>query len=281
MTRQVLLTGGSGFVGRQVLRALCDHDVSVRIILREGSPVPFKDSACIQDVVRSPDIFAEDLEWWIHSCANIDTVIHVAWYTEPGEYQHSAKNIDCLRGTLVLAQAAAQAKVRKFVGIGTCFEYQLGSQALTVDDVLQPETPYAAAKAAAYLALSRFFPTQKVVLAWCRLFYLHGDGEDTRRLIPYIHHQLQRGLPVSLGDPDLIRDYMDVRDAADDIALAALGTANGPLNICSGVPTTIRQIAETIADHYNRRDLLRFGARPRQATDPDCVVGVKSVLRAI
>jgi dTDP-6-deoxy-L-talose 4-dehydrogenase (NAD+) len=60
------------------------------------------------------------------------------------------------------------------------------------------------------------------------------------------------------------------------IVEAALGTVQGPINICSGVPMTIRQLAERIADEYGRRDLLRFGARPNNLVDPPCVVGVRA-----
>jgi dTDP-6-deoxy-L-talose 4-dehydrogenase (NAD+) len=54
----------------------------------------------------------------------------------------------------------------------------------------------------------------------------------------------------------------------------ALSDRQGPVNICSGVPITVRQLAEQIADQYGRRDLLKFGARPDNLFDPPCVVGV-------
>ena len=57
------------------------------------------------------------------------------------------------------------------------------------------------------------------------------------------------------------------------IADTALGTRQGPVNICSGRPVTVRQLVEQIADEYGRRDLLRFGARPDNEVDPPRVVG--------
>jgi hypothetical protein len=60
------------------------------------------------------------------------------------------------------------------------------------------------------------------------------------------------------------------------IASAALGTAVGPINICSGIPITVKQLAENIADEYDRRDLLKFGVRPDNLIDPPCVVGIKN-----
>ena len=50
----------------------------------------------------------------------------------------------------------------------------------------------------------------------------------------------------------------------------ALGRARRAVNICSGTPVTVRELAERIADEYGRRDLLRFGARPDNLVDPPC-----------
>jgi dTDP-6-deoxy-L-talose 4-dehydrogenase (NAD+) len=58
------------------------------------------------------------------------------------------------------------------------------------------------------------------------------------------------------------------------IAEVALSDQKGPVNICSGTPVTVRQIAEQIADEHGRRDLLLFGARQDNVIDPPCVVGI-------
>jgi len=46
------------------------------------------------------------------------------------------------------------------------------------------------------------------------------------------------------------------------------------------VPTTVRQLAEQIADEFGRRDLLHFGARPDNLIDPSFVVGIRTKLGA-
>src|SRR6185312_10194114 len=103
----------------------------------------------------------------------------------------------------------------------------------------------------------------------------YGEHEDARRLVPYLRSKLAAGEPAELGIGKQIRDYLDVREAGRMIAGAALSDTQGPMNICSGVPVTIREIAERIADEYGRRDLLHFGARPENLTDPPCVVGLR------
>jgi len=270
----LLLTGATGFVGRQVHAALAEHDLALRVVIRTGTETRLVAPAT--EIVTTRDLFAESAGWWADACAGVESVLHAAWYTEPGKYLHSPKNAECLSGTLACANGAAHAGIRRFVGIGTCFEYDVGLGTLSTQTPLKPETPYAQAKATAFSALTAFLPPRGVSFAWCRLFYLYGQGEDERRLVPSLHRHLAAGEPVDMTSGCQVRDFLDVREAGRMIADAALGTIQGPINICSGVPATVRALAERIADGYGRRDLLRFGARPENAFDPPCVVGVRS-----
>lgn len=275
MTGSVLLTGATGFVGRQILQALQMAGIRVRVVIRSGSQTRLPaHTSTIEKIIQSPDLFSESSEWWAENCEGIDTVIHSAWYAEPGQYLRSEKNIDCLAGTLQLAKGVAKAGCKRFIGIGTCFEYDLTSGTVSVETKLYPLTPYAGAKAAAFMALTQWLPLQRVEFAWCRLFYLYGEGEDARRLVPYLRARLEANEPAELTSGNQIRDFLDVTQAGRMIAEVALSKQQGPINICSGTPITVRQLAEQIADEYGRRDLLKFGARPDNLVDPPCVVGV-------
>jgi nucleoside-diphosphate-sugar epimerase len=271
MTR-VLLTGGTGFVGGHVLRSLQAAGADVVAVQRHRS----LELANLTGVVETPDMFAEDGDFWAMCCAEVDVVVHIAWYAEPGKYLQSPLNLHCLAGTLRLAMAARDAGAR-FVGIGTCFEYALKGVPLATDAPLGPTTPYGAAKAAAYMALSLSLPD----FAWCRLFYLRGAGEDARRLVPYLHARLGAGEPVDLTSGTQVRDFLDVAEAGAQIATVALGLQQGAQNICSGVPITVAALATDIAQSYGRVDLLRFGARPDRADDPPHVVGIPSFAKEI
>ena len=274
MTGLVLLTGATGFVGRQILKALSECDIKVRVVIRQGTQSRLVNLEAIESIVTTADLFGENSVWWATTCKDIDIVIHAAWYAEPGQYLQSAKNLDCLTGTLQLAKGAVQSKVRRFIGIGTCFEYDLTQGMLSVQTPLRPLTPYAAAKAGAFMALSQWLPLQVIEFAWCRLFYLYGEGEDKRRLVPYLRAQFNAGEPAELTGGKQIRDFLDVSVAGRMIAETALSEKQGAVNICSGIPITVRQLAEQIADEYGRRDLLKFGERPDNLIDPHCVVGV-------
>jgi nucleoside-diphosphate-sugar epimerase len=273
MKSKVLVTGGTGFVGRHVLRQLIGGGHRLSLVVRSGTKARLPSNTLIEDIHETDDLFSESPEWWARVAKDTDTVIHLAWYAEPGHYQKSARNLDCLKGTCALAQGAAAAGVKRFVGIGTCAEYEITGDILTVATPLAPTTLYSAAKAATYIALSQFLPAAGTSFVWCRLFYLYGEGEHPARLVPYIRERLDTDNFVELSSGEQTRDFLEVQEAAKRILAVTLSTQCGPINICSGTPTTIKQFAELIADAYGKRHLLRFGVRPRNVFDPPYIVG--------
>lgn len=274
MNKKILVTGSTGFVGRQVVSNLLNKNIEVRAIVRKGKENFLNHKNSKIELVTTEDIFKESTEWWLEQCKDIDTIIHIAWYTEPGKYLESSKNDECLKGSLNLAKGAKQAGIRRFVGIGTCFEYDLTVGNLSINTPLKPTTAYSLAKTELFKFLSQFLTSQSIEFCWCRLFYLYGEGEDERRLVPYLHKQLSNGRVAELTSGKQIRDYLDVSEVGKMIVDFALGRKQGPFNICSGIPITIRKLAEQIADKYGRRDLLKFGARPENIVDPAHVLGV-------
>jgi len=275
MKRRVLVTGATGFVGKQVLATMLERGIQIVPVVRPGSVGKLPASPLLETPIVTEDMFSENEIWWQQKLQGVDILMHIAWYAEPGQYQFSTQNMNCLIGTLRMAQAAAQARVKRLVGVGTCFEYAQSGRALSVDSPLDALSPYAACKVAAYFALSQLLPQYGLQFAWCRLFYLYGEGEDERRLVPAIRKHLSEGQPIKLTAGTQVRDFLDVSEAGRQITDVALSGKTGAINICSGKPVTVRELAESIADKYGRRDLLKFGARQDNPVDPPYAVGIK------
>ena len=273
--KRVLLTGCTGFVGAQIHRQLKDKGYYLRLVIREGTELELKSEVGSDELVLTKDLFSQTTEWWEIVCDGISDVIHCAWYTEPGLYLQSEKNLDCLFGTLNLARGASRAGVSRFIGLGTCFEYAASNEPLKNNSPLNPLSLYAATKVSLYLVLSEYLKVQSINFLWCRLFYLYGDNEDTRRLVPYVREKLSKNEYVDLTSGNQIRDFLDVEEAAKKIINCFEKNIMGVQNICSGIETSVRTMVEKIADEYGRRDLLRFGVRSENLVDPSYVVGSK------
>lgn len=269
----ILLTGASGFLGQAVYKSLVENNLDVKLVLRSKPLTKIKNP-----IVYTTDIFAESEDWWVEVLHDVDTIIHVAWHMEPGEGLTSEKNIESLEGTLKLARASTKAGVKRFVGIGTCFEYDLAQEELSVDTALKPSSLYSACKVSAFLTLTEWFKNHGCTsFAWCRPFYLYGDNENSNRLVPYIHERLSNGEFAELSSGVQIRDYLDVNTAAKLITDITQSERSGPFNVCSEVGITVRNLAEGIADQYGRRDLLKFGIRADNYTDPLKVIGKSNI----
>ena len=203
----------------------------------------------------------------------VDTVIHLAWYVKPGDYLNSEKNIECFNGSVNFAKNCISNNIKKFIGIGTCFEYEPINSKLNEDSKLGPENLYSASKAALYLYLKSLFKLTDIDFLWCRLFYLYGEGEDENRFYPYIKKKMIEKKQADLSDGNQVRDFINVEEVAKILVDASISKNKGQFNICSGNGISIKEFACKIADEFGNRKLLNFGARPNNVYDPPYIVG--------
>ncbi|WP_029008362.1 NAD-dependent epimerase/dehydratase family protein [Azospirillum halopraeferens] len=263
MTGRVLVTGASGFLGR--------HCVS-RLV---------QDGFDVHAVARTPAEGVADCRW--HAANLLDTgavrdlvarvapthVLHLAWIATPGVFWTSPQNLDWLAAGTVLAQAFGAAGGKRFVGVGSCAEYDwscgLCRESATP---LHPATPYGAAKVAMSAALDAAAALYGFERAWVRLFFPYGPDEPDGKLIPGVIDALLAGRPAEVSHGRQIRDFVYVDDAADALAALVRGTATGAFNLASGDPVRLRDVVGTVAAQLGGEHLVRYGHRQPQKGEP-------------
>jgi len=276
---RVAVTGAAGFIGAQVTRQLGASGAEVLALVRPGASRPRLAGLD----ARIHELSLEDgaaLERWLEA-ERPDAVVHLAWYARPQDYLVSRENLSSLALTVSLAEAALARGCRKLVGVGTCLEYAAAERAFQETDPVDPVSPYASAKHAAYLVMRALAARAGAELAWARVFHLYGPGENETRLVPTVAAALRRGEPMEVTAGAQVRDYLHVADVAAAIAVLTRPGAAGVFNVCAGDARPLRELLLTIGRLLGREDLLRFGARPYAAGEAMHLAGRSDRLQAL
>lgn len=265
---RVLITGASGFLGSQMARVLVREGCETFALLRPDSN-PWR----IQELLPSLHIVRSDLldgDEAIHAVVEQvkpELCFHFAWYTQPGVYLKSEINLKHLAASLAFATELAKHGCRRLLGIGTISEYDLDQGYLSETSATRPNTLYAASKLALQIVLAQFSITSGMEVVWPRVSFLYGPAEDEQRLVPAILCALLRGQPTRLTPGEQVRDYLHTADAAEGMWAVANSALNGVVNIGSGVPVTVREMALRAGAIVGRPELVELGALPYRAGD--------------
>jgi len=214
LVTRVLVTGATGFIGSAVMRRLA----------ADGH----------EAIALAADLLAQELP----DLAAIGAThcIHAAWYTNHSDYLTHPVNRSWVAASLRLAKAFPG----RFVGLGTCLEYDVASAVgpLTEDSPLRPDTLYARCK----LDLLEALAERGSDFAWARIFFVYGPGDRGGRLFPQMIERFARGEAAGPACGGLRRDYIHVDDLAGQIVRLATSDASGPVNTGTGEAPTLSQI---------------------------------------
>jgi nucleoside-diphosphate-sugar epimerase len=250
---RALVTGASGFVGRQTLAPLLALGFEVHSIGRN----PVSHPGVIH---HEASLFSGRLTNDIVRAVKPTHVLHLAWYVEHGRFWTSPQNLDWVAASLDFAQMCVEEGATRFVGTGTCIEYDwsdAGVMPRREEHPLAPTFLYGEAKAACFRLLRRFMADEGISFGWGRLFHLFGPGEGAARFVPSIVRPLRAGEPVEVKSGGLIRDYLSTVDAGAALAALLASDVEDAVNIASGEAVRLAQIAGEIARQLGRVNLLK------------------------
>ena len=271
--KNILITGATGVVGLPLRALLAERGIPARLILRKKTSL-FKN----ETAVFTNDFFNESPDFFENALNNIQSVIHLAWYTEHGKYQHSNLNSVCKNASFEFAKMALKNNVEHFIGIGTCYEYQKQKEPLDISTPLKPFTPYGKAKAELYFLLNELFNNTKTRFSWVRLFYMFGENENPNRLTPSLHHYFQNKKNITIQNANAVLDFLNTKNVAEELLKLVFSkekTQNNAYNICSGCGIHLKQYAENFAKQYKAEHLLTF----KNTETPDFIVGIPTEIK--
>jgi nucleoside-diphosphate-sugar epimerase len=109
-------------------------------------------------------------------------------------------------------------------------------------------------------------------MAWGHVFFLYGPGEPTGRLVPSVVRSILGGEEARCTVGTHVRDFLHAADVASAFTAILRSEVEGGINIGSGHPTTIAEVARRAAALAGRPNLLRLGAIPMSHDDPSVML---------
>jgi len=266
----VVMTGATGFVGRALMGWLLDAGHRVHALLRDPA-----DSAIarLADVRTSCfDLLSEAGDTPDFSA---DALVHLAW-PDLDDYNSLSHVESALPASYRVVKAALDAGVRRVLVTGTCQEYGLREGALAADTPTEPQTSYAVAKDGLHRQLRLLAPHYGADIIWARLFYLHGPGQRSKSLFAQLEAAVARGdARFDMSPGEQLRDYIHVTEAARQLCDALETAPDGPVNICSGTPRSVRGLVEDWLTERGAGITLNPGHFPYPSHEPMACWGRK------
>lgn len=262
--RRVLLTGATGFIGRQTASALLTRGFEVHAVTSRQSG-PLDDRL----IWHRANLLERSEQRGVIEDVRPTYLLHLAWVVEPGAYWTSLENLRWIGSSLELLRSFVEAGGSRVMIAGTCAEYRWGDQDLSEDDTpIEPVTLYGVAKDALHRVAACFTAQEKVDLAWGRVFFLYGPHEPSSRLVSSVAAALLRGEIARCTSGASLRDYLHVSDVGDAFAAILDSSVTGAVNIGSGEAIPVRRIIEQIGAECGRPDLVAFGGLPDRHDEP-------------
>jgi len=266
---KVLVTGATGFLGRQCLPPLVEAGHEVHAVSRSGVDVPGVASHRADLLDRSDRLrVVEDV--------GATHLLHLAWCTDHGRFWSDPRNVDWAGATLDLVRAFALGGGARAVVAGSCAEYDwTGADADPLHETRSPRRPatlYGQAKLSTQEILSAYAPEVGLSFGWGVLFFLLGPSEKPDRLVPSVITALLAGRPAALTAGTQVRDFLDIRDAGRAMVELLTSDVEGRVNVASGRGVPLAEVCTRVAYLLGRPDLLDLGRIPMSAADPSHLV---------
>jgi len=278
--KKILITGGAGFIGSNFVKYIYDHYSNYHIVVLDALTYAGNMDNISQNI-RNDSRF----EFWYGNVCNgnlvdelmsqVDVVVHFA------AESHVARSIfdnfvffetDVI-GTYVIANSVLRHKdsIERFIHISTSEVYGTACSApMTEEHLLNPASPYAAAKAGADRLVYSYCETYDIPAIIVRPFNQYGPNQHLEKAIPRFITSSLLNEPLTVhGSGENTRDWVYVTDLCNAIDRAMhveLDKVRGQvINIGTGVDLSVVTIANLIVNQVSKSTpITNIGDRPGQ-----------------
>ena len=234
--RRILISGGSGFIGANLVRLLLSVGAQVYITKRRTTSL-----WRLHEVIDSITLFDADicevgaLTQIIQKCQP-EFIFHLA---TPRGSDSSAwlRMVQCnTTAALSITESLQSLPGTRVIVAGSAMEYGPKERPHKEQDKISPSSWNGVGKAASSLIYQQAAHSMDMNIAMLRLFHVYGPWESSHRLLPSAFGAAASGSPLPLTEGDIRRDWVYINDVINALLRAAIYAEPGEsYNIGSGV----------------------------------------------
>lgn len=264
---RILVTGGSGFIGRRVTKRLLDQGHDVTVATHSPDEVDSRAS------LARGSIFDTECSDLFERMGSPEVCIHLAW---TNGFRHDATDhMFNLSSHLRFCHRMMESGLRILNCMGSMHEVGYWEGPVCDNVPCRPLNQYGIAKNAMRESVLLDSKNYHCKVNWLRGFYLVSDDPSGANIFSKIVQAEQRGdieFPMNSGKN--MYDFIDLDEFVRLLCKASMQTEiTGVINVCSGTPVSLASRVESFVRDHEFRIKLKYGAFPERPYDSPGIWG--------
>lgn len=264
-----LITGANGYIGHHVTNKLLENNnACITAVDFDNKNIDKKIKFKNLDILNKADDpgLYKKLDY-------PDNLIHLAW--QDGFNHYSESHVDNLSKHFKFLKNMIDKGIKSLTVMGTVHE--IGYHVGKVDEntTCEPLSYYGIAKNTLRQLLFAYAKDKDVSIKWLRAYYIVGDDLHNHSVFTKILEAAKNGekeFPFVNGTNKF--DFIDIENLSEMIVSAATQSKiTGIINVCSGVPISIKDKAEEFIKEHNLKIKLKCGIFPSRKYDSPVIFG--------
>ena len=273
------ITGATSMLGVATIKKCISKNIAVLAFARKNS----KNISRLPEssLIKIVECDLSEMAAFDADGLSSDVFIHFGWaFTDKTGRNDVTKQLENVQFTIDAVHLAKRLGCHKFVGAGSQAEYGTPNVMLKADTPVNPLIPYGVAKYAAGRLSAMECKKEGLEYNWVRILSVYGSHDNEGTLLNQLSYNAINSIPMGLSGCAQVWDYLHEDDAGTSFVAVAENGVDGKIYpLGSGVGRPLKEYVQDVISVANPDYKPEFGKFSYSATQPMCLVGVKSELK--